>query len=135
MSKWDDDSYAFSVSSGRSGVENVLSVKMNGISVRMLVDSGVQLTLLGEKQFEILCQRGLGAELIPDNRKLRVYGNSLLPVIGVFHAVITCYGRCVNKELFVIKEDGNVFWGARWQSSCRLLKSVECQKMRSQRNL
>ena len=65
MSEWDDDSYAFS--------ENVLSVKLNGILVRMLVDSGAQSTVLGEKKFEFLEQRGLRAELVPDNRNLRVY--------------------------------------------------------------
>jgi len=88
----------------------------------MLVDSSAQSTVLGEKQFEFLRQQGLGAQLVPGNRKLHVNGNSLLPVIDVFRAVITCYGRCVDEGVLVTKGDGQCLLGSQATKRLQVLK-------------
>ena len=41
----------------------------------MLVDSGAQSTVLGEEQFHNLVRNGLKANMMPEERPLRVYGN------------------------------------------------------------
>lgn len=125
--EWDDDdSYAFSVAfaagSGRPGNENVVPVKLNGVPVEMLVDSGAQSTVLGEEQFSLLRRKGLKSELVPDNRTLRVYGNSLLPVVGSFRAVITCYGHQVEEDVLVTKGTGQCLLGSQAAKRLQVLK-------------
>ena len=50
-------------------------MKINGTVTRMLLDSGAQSTVLGEQQFHNLERNGLKANLMPEERNLRVYGN------------------------------------------------------------
>ena len=88
----------------------------------MLVDSSAQSTVFGEKQFEFLRQQGLGAELVPDNRKVACQWHSLLPVIGVFRAVITCYGLCVDEGVLVTKGDGQCLLGSQATKRLQVLK-------------
>ena len=109
VSEWDVDSYVFLVSSGRSAKENVLPLKLNGILVEMLVDSGAQSTIFGQKQFKFLHQQGLEAELVQDNRKLHVYGNSLLPVVGNFMLWLSDTAVVWMKKYWSFKKMGNVF--------------------------
>ena len=59
--------------------DNVIAVKINDIVARMFVDVGAQSTVLGENQFHNLVRSGLRANLIPEKRDLRVYGNGCLP--------------------------------------------------------
>lgn len=49
----------------------------------------------------------------PDNRKLGVYGDSLLPVSGAFRAVITCFDRWVGKDILFTQGDGQCLLGSQ----------------------
>ena len=59
----------------RACEDNVIAVKIIGIVARMLVDSGAQSTVRGEHQFHNPVRSGLRANLIPEKRDLRAYGN------------------------------------------------------------
>ena len=73
--------------SGETSCEdNIVAVKINGTATKMLLDSGKQFTVHGERQFHNLVRSGLKAKLQPEERNLRVYGNGYLPVVGKFEA-------------------------------------------------
>ena len=64
----------------------MILVKIDNTTTSMLVDSGAQSTVLGKKQFDNLVRDGLKANLQPDERNVRKYGNGYLPVVGKFEA-------------------------------------------------
>ena len=76
-------------------------MKINGTATKMLVDSGAQFTVLGEREFHSLVRSGFKAKLQPEERNLRVYGNGCLPVVGKFEATIECHGQTVTETVFV----------------------------------
>ena len=55
--------------------DNIVAVKINGTATKMLVDSGAQFTVLGDRPFQSLVRSGFKANLQPEERNLRVYGN------------------------------------------------------------
>ena len=54
----------------RACEDNVIRVKINNTATSMLVDSGAQSTVLGERQFNNLVRDGLRAKLQPEERNL-----------------------------------------------------------------
>ena len=78
----------------------------------MLVDSGAQSTVLGERQFNNLVRDGLRATLQPKERNLRVYGNGCLPVVGKFQASVECYGRKTMETILVTQGEGQCLLGS-----------------------
>ena len=85
-----DEPYAFPIDSNgeRACEDNVIMVKIDKTTRNMLVDSGAQSTILGQRQFNNLVRSGLKAKLPPEERNLRVYENGYLPVVGIFDASI-----------------------------------------------
>ena len=73
----------------------------------MLVESGAQSTLLGDKQFNYLLKSGIRAKLQPEaERNLRVYGNGCFPVVGKFEVTIACHGRKPIETILVMQGKG-----------------------------
>lgn len=74
-----EEPFAFPVNFNgeRACEDNIITVKMNGTATRMLIDSGAQSTVLGERQFHNLVRSGLRANLQQEERNLRVYGNGV----------------------------------------------------------
>ena len=103
-----DEPFAFPVSfSGETAYEdNIVAVKINGTATEMLVDSGAQFTVLGERQFHSLVRSGLKAKLQPEERNLHVYGNGCLPVVGKFEATIECHRQKVTGTVLVTQGEG-----------------------------
>ena len=97
----EDEPFAFPVNfSGETACEdNIVAVKINGTATKMLVDSGAQFTVLGERQFHSLVRSGFKANLQPEESNLHVYGNGCLPVVGKFEATIECHGQ----RLFLLR--------------------------------
>ena len=95
--------FAFAVNfSGKTACDdNIVAVKINGTATKMLVDSGAQFTVLGERQFHSLVRSGFKANLQPEERNLRVYGNGCLPVVAKFEATIECHGQTVLETVLV----------------------------------
>ena len=110
-----DEAFAFPINfNGETACEdNVIMVKVNNTTIRMLVDSGAQYTVLGKKQFDNLKVRdGLNAKLQPEERNLRVYGNGYLPVVGKFKASLQCHGRKTMETILVTQGQGRSLLGS-----------------------
>ena len=102
-----DDPFAFPINFNgeRACEDNVVMVKINNTTTSMLVDSGAQSTVLGEKQFNLV-RDGLKAKLQPEERNLRVYRNGNLPVEGKFEASVECYRRKTMETILVTQGEG-----------------------------
>lgn len=109
-----DEPFAFPVNFNgeRACEDNVVTVKINSTTTNMLVDSGAQSTVLGERQFNNLVKSGLRAKLQPEERNLRVYGNGRLPVVGRFEAIIECHGRKTMETILVTQGEGRCLLGS-----------------------
>ena len=92
--------------------DNVIRVKINNTATSVLVDSGAQSTVLGERQFNDLVRDGLRAKLQPEERNLRVYGNGSLPVVGKFEASVECYERKTMETILVTQGEGRCLLGS-----------------------
>lgn len=88
----------------------------------MLVDFGVQSTVLGEQQFHDLARRGLRANLILEQRNLPAYGNGCLPVLGKFEATIECDGQIVVETVLVTRGEGRCRLGSQAAKRRQVLK-------------
>ena len=89
-----EEPFAFPINfNGERACGDVIRVKINNTATSVLVDSGAQSTVLGERQFNNLVRDGLRAKLQPEERNLRVYGNGCFPVMCKFEASVECYGR------------------------------------------
>ena len=121
-----DEPFAFPVSfSGETAYEdNIVAVKINGTATKMLVDSGAQFTVLGERQFHSLVRSGLKAKLQPEERNLRVYGNGCLPVVGKFEATIECHRKTVTETVLVTQGEGRCLLGSSAAKCLQVLNVV-----------
>ena len=88
----------------------------------MLVDSGAQCTVLGEQQFHNLVESGLRANLIPEKRDLRVYGNGCLPAVSKFEATIECHGQKVVETVLAKQGEGRCLLGSPAAKRLQVLK-------------
>ena len=86
----------------------MIMAKIDNTTTSMLVDSGAQSTVLGEKQFDNLVRDGL--KLQPEERNLRAHGNGYLPVVGKFEASIQCYGRKTMETILVTQREGRCLY-------------------------
>ena len=79
-----EEPFAFPINSNRERAceDNIIAVKINGIATGMSTDSGAQSTVLSEQQFHNLVRSGLTANLISEERNLRVNGSGCLLVGG-----------------------------------------------------
>ena len=107
----------------RACEDNIIAVKINGTVTRMLVDSGAQSTVLGEQQFHNLERNDLKANLMPEERNLRVYGNGCLPVVGTFEITIACHGQKVVESILVTQGEGQCLLGSPAATKLEVLKA------------
>lgn len=98
-------------------------MKINGTVTRMLLDSGAQSTVLGEQQFHNLERNGLKANLMPEERNLRVYGNGCLPVVSTFEVTIACHGQKVVETVLVTQGEGQYLLGSPAAKKLEVLKA------------
>ena len=119
-----DEPYAFPINFNgeRACEDNVIMVKIDNTTTSMLVDSGAQSTVLGERQFNNLAKSGLKAKLQPEERNLRVYGNGYLPVVGKFEASIECNGRKIMETILVTRGEGRCLLGSPAAKRLQVLK-------------
>ena len=102
--------FAFPVIFSHSMQDNVVTVKINDISVDMLVDSGAQVTVMGETEFEKLKSKGLKVNLEVENRKLRVYGDGRIPIVGSANVLIGFGGKEVAERVIIVSGTGHCFF-------------------------
>ena len=77
-----EEPFALNFNGERAYEDNIIAVKINGTTTRMLTDSREQSTVLSKQQFHNLVRSGLRANLISEERNLSFYGNGCLPMVG-----------------------------------------------------
>eukprot|EP00112_Aurelia_sp_Birch-Aquarium-sp1_P023841 Seg7278.1 transcript_id=Seg7278.1/GoldUCD/mRNA.D3Y31 product="putative protein K02A2.6" protein_id=Seg7278.1/GoldUCD/D3Y31 len=102
--------------------DNVVSVEINCISVDMLVDSGAQVTVMGKSEFEKLKRKGLKVNMEVENRKLRVYGDGCIPIVGSANVVIGCGGKEVRERVVIVSGNGHCLLSSQAAKSLGLLR-------------
>ena len=88
-----------------------IDVSLNGVSTRVLVDSGASCNLLGESTLGQLQLQGLGVTLTKCTRKLFAYGAHQLNVVGKFTAIFQCGSERTEDEVIVVRGDGEFLLG------------------------
>ena len=81
----------------------MVEVSVNGITTRVLIDSGSVSNLIGMKEYEELKAQGLNAKMEDCYKWLYVYGGKELEVIGQVHVEISAVDKKVNSHLVVTK--------------------------------
>ena len=81
----DDDEYAFTVGGRNTG--GTINVLVEGVSVRMLIDSGASTNAIDKGTWEELKSQKIECKSRKCEKKLYTYGSSVpLRVIGCFEA-------------------------------------------------
>ncbi|XP_061176120.1 uncharacterized protein K02A2.6-like [Saccostrea echinata] len=113
-----DEEYAFGLSLNATKSLLIADVKINGIEVGMLVDSGASVTVMDESTFERV-SRKKPIKLSKSNAKVHAYGTkAALPIKGKFRAELESKLRIIDTEIFVVKS----------ASGC-LLSCADAQKL------
>ncbi|XP_062610190.1 uncharacterized protein K02A2.6-like [Saccostrea cucullata] len=113
-----DEEYAFGLQICATKSLPIANVKINGIKVDMLVDSGASVTVMDESTFERV-SRKKPIKLSKSNAKVHAYGTkAALPIRGKFRAEIESKLRIIDTEILVVKS----------ASGC-LLSCADAQKL------
>ncbi|XP_062614532.1 uncharacterized protein K02A2.6-like [Saccostrea cucullata] len=98
-----DEEYAFGLQLNATKSLPIANVKINGIKVDMLVDSGASVTVMDESTFERV-SRKKPIKLSKSNAKVHAYGmKAALPIRGKFRAEIESKLRIIDTEILVVK--------------------------------
>ena len=114
----------------RACKDNVIAVKINGTLTKILVDSGAQSTLLGKQHFHNLVRIVLRANLMPEKRNLRVYGNGCLPVVSKYKVTFECHGQKIVETVLLTQGEGRCLLGSPAARTLQVLK-VDLVNMRT----
>ena len=81
--------------------EPVLEVNINGITTRVLIDSGSVSNLIGMEEYEELKAQGLNAKMEDCHKRLYTYGGKELEVIGQVQVEISAGDKKIGSHLVV----------------------------------
>ena len=101
--------------------EPVLEVDINGITTRVLIDSGSVSTLIGMEEYEELKAQGLNAKMEDCHKRLYAYGGKELEVIGQVQVEISAGDKKISSHLVVTKR-GRCLLGHETSKALGLLR-------------
>ena len=110
----DDSEYAFGVLGGADNPDNgEISVKIGGVQVTMIIDSGASCNVLDRNLWEYLKANKVRCVSSKATKKLYSYGNKQpLQVAGTFTADVLVGNRVLNEvEFVVIESEGHALLG------------------------
>ncbi|KAK3108849.1 hypothetical protein FSP39_017183 [Pinctada imbricata] len=118
-----EDEFAFSVS-GFADNNNQITVKVGGVNINMLIDSGASCNIIDKQMWTNLKDKKIKCKSEKTVRKIDAYGNPKpLPILGVFYAdVITRKRQKENVEFIVIDGKGEALLGRKTATELGLLK-------------
>ena len=105
----DDDDYTFSVNSFTANTKygEKATVRVGGVPVDMLVDSGASTNVMSLKLWEELKSKHITCKVLDDHKKLYQYGSKeALPVTGSFNAWFEIPGKKTRAQVTVVENDG-----------------------------
>ena len=108
--------------------ESVLEVNINGITTRVLIDSGSVSNLIGMEEYEELKAQGLNTKMEDCHKRLYAYGGKELEVIGQVQDEISAGDKKIGSHLVVAKS-GRCLLGLETSKALDLLWiGPECQQ-------
>ncbi|KAK3097548.1 hypothetical protein FSP39_010680 [Pinctada imbricata] len=118
-----EDEFAFSVS-GFADNNNQITVKVGGVNIKMLIDSGASCNIIDKQMWTNLKDKKIKCKSEKTVRKIYAYGNPKpLPILGVFYAdVITRKRQKENVDFIVIDGKGEALLGRKTATELGLLK-------------
>ena len=121
-----DSEYAFGVLGGADNPDNgETSVKIGGVQVTMIIDSGASCNVLDRNLWEYLKANKVRCASSKANKKLYSYGINKQPpqVAGTFTADVLVGNRVLNEVKFVVIEsEGHALLGRETAITVRVLK-------------
>ena len=121
----DDSEYAFGVLGGADNPDNgEISVKIEGVQVTMIIDSGASCNVLDRNLWEYLKAHKVRCASSKATKKLYSYGSKQpLQVAGTFTAYVLVGNRVLNEvEFIVIKSEGHALLGQETAIALDVLK-------------
>ena len=121
----DDSEYAFGVLGGADNPDNgEISVKIGGVQVTMIIDSGASCNVLDRKLWEYLKANKVRCASSKATKKLYSYGNKQpLQVAGTFTVDVLVGNRVLNEvEFVVIESEGHALMGRETAIALGVLK-------------
>ena len=121
----DDSEYAFGVLGGADNPDNgEISVKIGGVQVTMIIDSGASCNVLDRKLWEYLKANKVRCASSKATKKLYSYGNKQpLQVAGTFTVDVLVGNRVLNEvEFVVIESEGHALLGRETAIALGVLK-------------
>ena len=101
--------------------EPVLEVDFNGITTRVLIDSGSVSNLIGMEEYEELKAQGLNAKMEDCHKRLYAYGGKELEVIGQVQVEISADDKKISSH-FVVTKSGRCLLGHETSKALGLLR-------------
>ena len=95
-----------------------VEVTLNKQAVRMEVDTGASVSLMGEESFQTLLQRG--AVIRPANIRLSTYTGEAIQVVGTADVEVQHNGQTVTLPLIITRGSGPSLLGRNWLSTLKL---------------
>jgi hypothetical protein len=89
-----------------------VSVEVNGLSLRMELDTGSDNSVVGSKVWE-----ELGSPKLHGGPSLTAYGGYSLPVLGAMNVSVTFKGVQQQLELVVVRADATALLGRIWMAA------------------
>ena len=118
-----DSEYVFTVRNGHNREAAEVDVKLGGIEMKMLVDSGATVNVVGRPLWEELKEKKIKCKSRRVDKKLFGYGSdNPLTVAGCFEADIVAHSNTTKAEFFVIEEDGEALLGRETAMKLGVLK-------------
>ena len=121
----DDCEYAFGIlDHSNVSSDEKISVKMEGLPVTTIIDSGASCNVIGRNLREYLKANKVACVSTKASKKLYAYGsNQPLKVVGVFNAEVSVGGSVLSGVEFVfVKNGGHVLVGRETAISLGVLK-------------
>ena len=106
-----DEPFAFPVNFSREAAceDNIVAVKINGTTTKMLVDSGSQFIVLGERQFHSLVRSGLKTKLQPERGIFVSMEMAVYRSLASLRLLLNVMGRCWRRLFLLRREKDGVY--------------------------
>lgn len=102
---------------------HTLKVKLNGIQVDMLVDSGSESNVINKHVWKYIEANGTGTKLQPTRKEFKAYAaNESLKVVGEFDAKISVGDNSVTGKVYVMDNNEKNLLGAKSARDLNVLK-------------
>ena len=100
-----DDEYAFATDKASMPKQPTVSVKLQGTTVNLIIDTGASVNILDESTFE-----KLECKPVLHKSRTRIYGYGCkkpMTVLGTFHSAVETKDKIADALFFVIEGQGN----------------------------